>query len=150
MKQNSLSLQGKFHIKVVRDGKIINSQSGKNLVVDTGLEYALERLSQISSLVVNVMAIGSGSAGVLPTDITLETETASTRTIASSSQVLLNQLTLVFNMTSPGSSTMREIGVFNTITPPGILFARFLTQEVDLVNLDVIGLTYILQSTGSN
>lgn len=152
MNNNSpVGFYGKFHVTVHRDGKLINEQKGKNLVVDTGLEYILNRLSDTGTVnIMTNMAIGSNAAGVLPTDTTLNTETASTRNVASVVTVLLNQLTLTFALTSPGSSTMREMGIFDHLTPPGIMISRFLTQEVDLVVSDVIGLTWVLQATGAS
>jgi hypothetical protein len=143
---------GKFHIKIHRDGKLINEQKGKNLVVDSGLKWILERLSDVSvtDLMTN-MAIGSSSTAVLPTDAALIAETAATRNVASVVLVLLNQLTLTFSLTSPGSSTMREMGIFTHLTPSSsVMISRFLTQEVDLVISDVIGLTWVLQATGAS
>jgi hypothetical protein len=97
-KQSSAAFTGKFKITIHRNGKLINEQQGKNLVVDTGLEWLLTRLSDVVVTdIMTVMAIGSGLAAVLPTDTELEIETAATRNTASIVTPLLNQLTLTFD-----------------------------------------------------
>ena len=151
MTVEKLKLQGEFQITVRGpDGKLKHFQKGPNLITDVG-ENLVADLVDFAATPAEPQWVAFGDSAVAPTklDTALDSEIAGSRNAALLSTVAANMLQLDFQITASGAWDLREVGIFN-MAVGGDLFARFLSQAVDLTSGDVVDLTWILTFTGFN
>ena len=117
--KEELTLNGKYTIQVVEDGKIIKELVIKNVVTNVGKALILNNLLRDETTPVltnvNYLALGSGSNPATSANTSLQTETY--RTTFTSSIITGNIIT--FNVTIPpgaGPLTINEIGAFINAT----------------------------------
>jgi len=143
-----INLQGHYKLELVRAGKIIHREQGHNLITTVGENHIAARFIKTAPPVaVDWIALGSGTAAPLKSNTVLQAEIALTRTASSSDVVSVSHSIYVFAVTAVATITVNECGIFNDAVA-GTMIARFLTQEFDMQNLDVLNATWDLEFTG--
>jgi hypothetical protein len=149
-KYNGLCLRGRYKI-VVKDknGKVRRTLQGDNLVTTVGENLAARLLNPDTGTIgPDYIAFGTGTAGAQKSDTQLQAEIASSR-VQSVSSVTTNNLTLTWNNLNwaAGTQTIAECGIFNA-SVAGTMFARFLTQPLDIINGVLLDITWTLTVSG--
>jgi hypothetical protein len=112
-------------------GIVIERQRINNLVVDSGLNIIRDRIAGSSTAAVSHMAVGTGTTAVSASNTALATEThrnAITETIATNKVMTLKMYLSSNQANGGGTSTLREIGLFNAAS--GVtMFARALLSS---------------------
>lgn len=114
-------------------GEITKTSKVHNLVVDTGLDEAID--SGLSNI--GYMAIGEGTTAVQSTDTALETEVARESASPTDEGTGVREFMHTFNFGSGESYTITEAGLFDSATASGsTMFNRlvFAGHDVDADN----------------
>jgi len=147
---SGLGLSGRYKIVVKdKDGKVQKILEGRNLVTTVGEQHAARLINPNTGTTgPDYIAFGEGSAGAQKSDTQLQTEIASSR-VQSNSTVTTNILTLSWlNINwAAGTTTITECGIFNA-SVAGTMFARFLTQPLDIINGVLLDITWTLTISG--
>ena len=146
-----IQLEGRFELRLVRNGKVVHRDKRRNLVTDNGEAYAADRFSYSGTAdPMRYLALGSGTNAPLKSDTKLQTEIAGTRTDRTTDTPSGSTVTYEFSYThSGGSITVNEAGIFdsNVFDTTGMA-CRFLTQTFSMVAGDVLDLTWTLEFEG--
>ncbi len=145
-----MRLQG--YVRLVhkdKNGKVIRTREGPNVVSDVGRAWAALACSAIQSAADYPSHIAVGQGTVFPdvTDTELEDEhlgiTRDTLGISVSANELNYTGTLTNNTGTP--KTVNELGIFDVITNgAGNMFARWLTERFSLANGEDIDVSWTL------
>ena len=115
--QNIEKLSAKGNLRVVltgQDGTVKAQHDFKNLVVDTGLNFIVERMSAATESVMSHMSIGEGTTAAASTDTALETEISGARVALTSTTVTDESITYVATYDAGvGTGAVTESGIFN-------------------------------------
>lgn len=152
--RGSIGLSGHFEFKHYRAGQLLETRSGKNLVVDGGVAACAGLIIQTGSTSpFSYIGIGTGTTAVTSTDITLETEMTTAggeRGIASLSRVTTDvtndtaQLVKTFVFTTTGSYGITEAAVFTSTSSGATMLCRQTFTPITVVNTDSLQVTYKL------
>ena len=146
-----IRITGRFALKVRRGQRVVHADSGRNLVVTNGEEYAAERFSYSGSAnPMRYLALGSGANAPLKSDTKLQTEITGTRTDRTADTPSGSTVTYEFSYThSGGAITVKEAGIFdsNVFDTTGMA-CRFLTQTFNMVSGDILDLTWTVEFEG--
>lgn len=108
-------------------GKIIQSFSKDNLIVDLGKNFIASRIIGSSQNVMTHIAIGSVSSVPSSSDTTLESEIA--RAVLDTATVNENVISLsVAFAAGVGTGTIREAGIFNDANPLNSIMLSKISQ----------------------
>lgn len=147
---NGLRLSGSYKIVVKdKDGKVLETRSGRNLVTTTGEELVALLINPDTGVIgPDYIAFGEGTASAQKSDTQLQSEIASSRA-QSVSTVVKNVMTLTWNDLSwvAGAQTFTECGIFNA-SVAGVMVARFLTQPLTMVDGVLLDITWALTISG--
>lgn len=130
-----IKIKGELHVRVVRDGKVIQEVKKKNLVVDAGLTLLANRLSDASpdsGCLINYIAVGTGTNAPDASDTQLQTENARKAVASRTNSAAVAAISTVFNAGEVPTSTLKEVGIFidaSATANSGTLFAR---QNIDV------------------
>lgn len=133
--KSGIKIKGELRVRVVRDGKVIQEVSKKNLVVNAGLTLLANRLSDASpdsGCLINYIAVGTGTDSPDAADTTLQTENARKAVASRTNSGAVAAISTVFNAGEVPTSTLKEVGIFIDATgtvDSGTLFAR---QNIDV------------------
>ncbi|KKN65233.1 hypothetical protein LCGC14_0484090 [marine sediment metagenome] len=148
---NGLKLTGRFKI-IVRDknGKVLETRTGKNLVTDDAEELVAKLLDiNGAETAPNYIAFGTGTNGAQKSDTQLGTEISSSRVEVTSTVQTNNTLQLLWPTLTwaAGSQTFTELGIFNA-SVAGVLFSRMLTQPLSITNGVELDISWTLTISG--
>lgn len=142
---DSLKVTGELDITLYDAAGIVKQNvKVNNIVVSTGKNLLIARLSAAGPQPTH-MALGSGSTNTTLADITLATETASTRRVFDTTTTLNNQVT--YRTVWPagaGTSVVREAGIF-TASSGGTLFARTTFTEITKGANDILAINWTIK-----
>lgn len=130
-----IKIKGEIHVRVVRNGVVIQEVKKKNLVVDAGLTLLANRISDAtpdSGCLVNYIAVGTGTNAPASNNTTLQTENARKAVASRTNSGAIAAISTVFNAGEVPASTLKEVGLFIDGTgsaDTGTLFAR---QNIDV------------------
>jgi hypothetical protein len=148
-----LGMIGRFHL-LLRDknGRVLMTQRGRNLVTSTGEKLAAYRFSAIGTKSpVDYITLGEGNTPPLKSDTVLDSQVDASDTqgddVASD-----NQVTWSFTISGPvaGSWAVKEAGIFNDdyTKPTRWMAARFLTQPFTMGVGDSLDVTWTIEFEG--
>lgn len=111
----SLKVKGELSI-VVKDfaGNVKDERQLKNLVVDTGLHFIVQRMKDTTAGVMSHMSVGTGTDAAAAGDSTLGAEISASRVSLDSTDVAANTITYVATFPAgTGTGAVTEAGIFN-------------------------------------
>ena len=147
MKNDTLSVKGQVHIKVVGpDGQVKQEITKDNLIVHTGKAAIINRLQNTPTVTeVTHMSVGTGSAAETDADTTLNTEIA--RVALDGFSIITETFTddtIRYIATFPagtGTGSLVEAGLFNDVTS-GTMYSRVTFGVVTKGAEDAIQITW--------
>lgn len=142
-----LPITGKVKIEIFRDGSIVKTILGKNIVTNNGMESYAGILRGEAITLPGWIGLGSGSSPPLATNTALETPIAGTRTAFSSTSRVGKEISYLCTFTAANGMTVKEAGIFNHATA-GIMFARFLVETITLQTGETLDFTWTLNIGG--
>jgi hypothetical protein len=99
------------------DGQVKEDHLLKNLVVNTGLNFIVNRMKDAAATVMSHMTLGTGTTAAAAGNTTLETEIAGARVALTSTNVAANQITYIASFAAGvGTGAVTESGIFNNST----------------------------------
>lgn len=146
---DSLTLKGLIDIKQIRDGKVIEERTIKNIITNTGKAEIANLAGNVSTPAsFTYLAIGTGTTAAAATQTALVTEITDTgleRAAATVSRVTTtatnDTLQLVKQWTATGAKAVTECGAFNAAST-GIMLGRQVFSAINTANGDTIQVTY--------
>jgi len=151
------TLTGQVLIEHIRNGRVIDSRLGPNLIVSAGKAGVASRINGSGAeAAFTYIGIGIGTTGALAGDTALETEYDETSTLstthksASVSRVTTTvtndtaQNVVTFNITGAGLA-VTESGVFNAATA-GTMLARQTFAVINLASGDSLQVTWKIKA----
>lgn len=114
----NLKASGQLHVVLTgADGQVKEDHLLKNLVVDTGLNFIVNRMKDATAPVMSHMTLGTGTTAAAAANTTLEAEIAGARVELTSTTVAANQITYIASFAAGvGTGAVTEAGTFNNIT----------------------------------
>lgn len=137
----SLTMRGELTASVIGpDGKVRESQTFHNLIVQVGHNFVATALGANSTSPFNAIAVGTGSNAPASGDTTLQTELA--RKAATASTVA--NVTTFSNTFTAGQATgaITEAGIFNNAVAAGTMFSRVTFSVINVGALDSLALSW--------
>ena len=96
------------------DGQVKEDHTLKNLVVDTGLNFIVNRMKDATATVMSHMTLGTGTTAAAAGNTTLETEISGARVALTSTTVTANQITYIASFAAGvGTGAVTEAGILN-------------------------------------
>lgn len=135
----SIKLVGEWNITRVdaNTGKILDTETVYNIIVNNGKERVAKLLNGIASTYFRAIGIGTGVTGALVGDSTLETEfTRSTATLTYETGYKA-KFAKTFSFGTGVSETITEAGVFDSATVSGSTMFNRVTFTGKAVTIDV-------------
>lgn len=115
--QNIDTLKATGQLRVVLEGpngEVKEDVLLKNLVVDTGLNFIVNRMKDAAAAVMSHMSLGTGTTAAAAANTTLETEISGSRVALTSTTVTANQITYIASFAAGvGTGAVTEAGIFN-------------------------------------
>ena len=144
-----LKLRGDLDIVLRdKDSNIKETRHEKNLVVATGLNFIVSRMSGTSAGVMSHMAIGSGTTAAATGDTDLESILGA-REALDSTTVTDNTITYVSSFEAgEGTGAVTEAGIFNALTA-GTMLCRTTFSVVNKGAEDTLQITWVITLTAS-
>lgn len=118
--QNIESLKVRGDLRVVLtgpDGQIKDDRELRNLVVDTGLNFIVNRMKDANAAVMSHMSLGDQDTAAIGANTTLASEISGSRVALTSTTVAANQITYIASFAAGvGTGAVKESGIFNGST----------------------------------
>lgn len=118
--QNIETLKATGELRVVLsgpDGQVKEDVLLRNLVVNTGLNFIVNRMKEAVADVMSHMSLGTGTTAAAAANTTLETEISGSRVALTSTTVAANQITYIASFAAGvGTGAVTEAGIFNAST----------------------------------
>lgn len=115
--QNIEHLKAKGELSIVltdATGAVKYESHEKNLVVNTGLNFIVNRMKDANATVMSHMSVGTGTTAAAAADTTLESEIGGSRTALTSTTVTANQIVYIASFgAGVGTGAVTEAGIFN-------------------------------------
>lgn len=136
------NLEGIFELTTINKftGEVLQNETIKNTIVNTGLERIAKLLNGVSTTSFDVLAIGTGTTSVTNSDASLESEVtraAATTTYEADYKAVFEK---TFTFASGESYAITEAGAFDSLTVSGSTMwnrTTFSAKNVDS-NVDLI------------
>lgn len=148
-KPESVRLQGELTLRHLRDGKVINERTIKNLIVDTGRAKAAGLLNEVTSTGFKWLAIGVGATAPTVGDTALGSEITTgggARALATCSRVTVNVTNdtaqMVYQWTFSAPFAITESGIFDQLAVGGVMLARQTFTAINVVSTDKLEITW--------
>lgn len=111
----SLKATGELRVVLTGpDGQIKEEALLKNLVVNTGLNFVVNRMKDANAPVMSHMSLGTGTTAAALSDSTLGAEISGSRVGLTSTTVAANQITYIASFAAGvGTGAVTEAGIFN-------------------------------------
>ncbi|MFA6314981.1 MAG: hypothetical protein WC648_01245 [Candidatus Paceibacterota bacterium] len=146
--QNTIKIKGTVEIKQIRNGEVIKSFKGENIITNAGKAQIALLAGDATAVPFTYLAVGTGSTAAAVTDTTLVTEITDTglaraaATVSRTTTTVTNDtLSLSYTWTATGAKTIAEVGMFNA-SSSGTMLGRKLTSAITTANTDQIVMTY--------
>lgn len=143
--QNLETLKANGQLRIVvtaADGSIKEDKTVKNLVVDTGLNFIVNRMKDATASVMSHMSLGTGTTAAAAADTTLQTELAGARVALTSTSVTANQITYIASFAAGvGTGAVTESGIFNNASG-GTMLCRTVFPVVNKQSGDSMTVTW--------
>lgn len=143
--QNIETLKATGELRVVlsgADGQVKEDVLLKNLVVNTGLNFIVNRMKDAAAGVMSHMSLGTGTTAAAAGDTTLETEISGSRVTLTSTTVTANQITYIASFAAGvGTGAVTEAGIFNAGTS-GTMLCRTVFPVVNKQSGDSMTVTW--------
>ena len=143
--QNLETLKANGQLRIVvtaADGSIKEDKTVKNLVVDTGLNFIVNRMKDATASVMSHMSLGTGTTAAAAADTTLQTELAGARVALTSTSVTANQITYIASFAAGvGTGAVTESGIFNNASG-GTMLCRTVFAAVNKDVNDTLSITW--------
>jgi hypothetical protein len=124
------------------DGSVKEDHLLKNLVVETGLNFIVNRMKDAAATVMSHMALGTGTTAAAAGNTTLETEIVGSRVALTSTTVAANQITYIASFAAGiGTGAVTEAGIFNNISG-GTMLCRTVFPVVNKQAGDSVTITW--------
>jgi hypothetical protein len=147
-----LKLTGALEIVLYdENGQVKQTETVKNLVVNTGLAFIISRMVGVSKNVMSHMAVGSGATAVTATDTTLGSQLGSRVALDSSTISGTNNEKVVYVTTfgaGAGTGAITEAGIFNASTS-GDMLCRTVFSVVNKGAADTMVITWTITLSAS-
>jgi len=118
--QNIETLKATGELRVVLsgpNGQVKEDVLLRNLVVNTGLNFIVNRMKDAVADVMSHMSLGTGTTAAAAANTTLETEISGSRVTLTSTTVTANQITYIASFAAGvGTGAVTEAGIFNAGT----------------------------------
>jgi hypothetical protein len=139
----NLKASGQLHVVLTGpDGQVKEDHLLKNLVVDTGLNFIVNRMKDAAATVMSHMTLGTGTTAPAAGNLTLETEIAGARVALTSTNVTSNQITYIASFAAGvGTGAVTESGIFNASTS-GTMLCRTVFPVVNKQSGDSMTVTW--------
>jgi hypothetical protein len=115
--QNLENLKAKGELRIVltgANGAVKEDQLIKNLVVNTGLNFIVNRMKDAVATPMSHMTLGTGTTAAAAGDTTLQTEIGGARVTLTSTSVTANQITYIASFAAGvGTGAVTESGILN-------------------------------------
>lgn len=96
------------------DGQVKEDVLLKNKVVDTGLNFIVNRMKDATATVMSHMTLGTGTTAAAASDTTLGAEISGARVALTSTTVTANQITYIASFAAGvGTGAVTEAGILN-------------------------------------
>lgn len=145
---NSVIIEGFVTLQQVRNGKVIKTIKGKNIITNAGKAQIALLAGDASAVPFTYLAVGTGSTAAVATDTTLVAEITDTglaraaATVSRTTTTATNDtLSLTYTWTASGAKTIAEVGMFNA-SSAGTMLGRKLTSTITTANSDQVIMTY--------
>lgn len=132
------------------DGPVVERQTVKNLVVDSGLNLIRDRIATTASAYATHLAVGTGSTAVAANQTTLVTEVFRnllTQTITSTTKQAQFKLYLAAN--EANTNTLREIGLFTAASGGTMICRALLASPITKNSSTTVTFTWTLTFSAS-
>lgn len=143
--QNLEKINATGQLRVVltgADGQVKEDVLLKNLVVDTGLNFIVNRMKDATASVMSHMSLGTGTTAAAAANTTLETEISGSRVALTSTTVVANQITYIASFAAGvGTGAVTEAGIFNGSTG-GTMLCRTVFPVVNKQSGDSMTVTW--------
>lgn len=144
------NLKAKGQLSVILtgpDGKVKESRTVDNLVVNAGLAFITSRMAGTASAVMSHMAVGSGTTAAAGADTALGTELG--RTTLTSTTPTANQIAYAATFAAGvGTGAVTEAGILNAGSG-GTLLCRTVFAVVNKAAADTLAITWTITLTAS-
>ena len=149
MPDATLTVTGHVTIEQIRDGRVIDTREGPNLVVTVGLAWLAGALSGdvASPETMKYIAVGTGSTAAAAGDTALGTEVESRATGTQSrvtTTVTNDTYQCVGTIEFTGSHALREVGLFSA-NSSGTMAARQVYDALNVTADDTLQVTWKLK-----
>lgn len=148
----NLKLAGALEIVLYdENGQVKQTETIKNLVVNTGLAFIISRMVGVSKNTMSHMAVGSGSTAVAATDTTLGSQLGSRVALDSSTISGTNNEKVIYVTTfgaGAGTGAITEAGIFNASTS-GDMLCRTVFSVVNKGASDTMVITWTITLSAS-
>lgn len=148
--ESPAGVQGTLNIVVTNaQGEVTQDVTVKNLVVDTGLNLLVSRITNSTGAVLSHMSIGTGTNAAAANNTTLQTELAGAR-VAFTSAVVTGA-SVVYSAAfgaGVGTGAITEAGLFNAASA-GTMFSRTVFPVVNKQAEDSMTITWTIQSANA-
>lgn len=118
--QNIETLKATGELRVVLsgpNGQVKEDVLLRNLVVNTGLNFIVNRMKDAVADVMSHMSLGTGTTAAAAADTILEAEISGSRVALTSTTVTANQITYIASFAAGvGTGAVTEAGIFNAGT----------------------------------
>ena len=116
---DQFKLKGIWELKTVDviTGKVLETETVENLIVNTGLERVAKLLNGVSSTYFRAIAVGTGTTGAASGNTSLETEV--TRATATLSYEASYKAKFVYTFSFGSNYAITEAGLFDSATVSG-------------------------------
>jgi hypothetical protein len=144
MEKEKTTLQGKFHIAVVREGQIVEERSSYNTVTAAGKALVSGLiLTDIGGTACDNIAIGTGTTAPATGQTALVGELYRNACTGSQQTTTVTNDTarLTCSVAITATATMSEAGVFNA-TSSGTMLARATYSAIGVNNGDTLNIGY--------
>lgn len=148
-KPDGLKITGLIEIAVIRNGKVVDKRTIKNLITTAGKGEVTNLMGGVSSPVAfTYLAVGTGATAAAAGDTTLQTEIVDSglaraaATVTRQTTTTTNDtLRLIKSWSVTGTKAITECGILNAASA-GVLLGRQVFTAVNVVNTDTFQVTY--------
>lgn len=143
-KIEKLKLKGELQVVLNKADGSQETHDFKNLVVDTGLNFIVERMKEDVVTAMTHMELGEGTTAAAAGDTTLESAIAGSRTGLTSTTVATNTITYIATFAAgTGTGAVTEAGLFNAASG-GTMLCRTVFPVVNKQAGDSMTVTWVV------
>jgi hypothetical protein len=145
----TLKMKGELHVVLNKENGSVEEHDFTNLVVDTGLNYIVERMKNDAGdtdgkAKMSHMELGTGTTAAADVNTTLQTAISGSRTALSGTTVADNTITYSATFAAgTGTGAVTEAGIFNA-SSAGTMLCRTVFPVVNKQAGDSMTVTWVV------